>query len=266
MSCCISGSVTSATPTGSEISLGGAPCYLSTPPGSNPPPSSSILLLPDVFGFASPNARVIADTLAARCGVCVYIPELMAGDSLPHTLEPALIGPGAGAGVLARLSSGLSFVSSLPTFISWMARHGDSVTLPRMSSFLAALRAERGVTRLCVTGYCWGGRHAILLGAAAMPAGLKVCGLVPVHPSSVSATEMAAAQGVPARYILAGKDAIAPSAAVVAAAAPSATARTWAGMAHGFAIRGNEGDAAVSAARAEAIQDAAEFIVKVLSE
>lgn len=216
-------------------------------------------------GYDNPNARLLADQYAA-CGWTTYVPDLMAGDSLPVAYEEVLAKDNSD-GVLARVAKGVRFVASVPSLIAWMTRHGDAVTQPRAGAFLAGLRGERGVTRVGVLGYCWGGHAALVLAAAG-----KVDAVAPVHPSSSALAATLATMRVPSLWALGGDDAVSPSEATVRAAlarAPqpardSADVVTYPGCSHGFALRGNLADAVVSAARTDVVNRTSVFFAKWL--
>jgi hypothetical protein len=80
MSCpaCFTGSLDSGTPTGKEITVGGVPTYLASPPeGSSTAPSHAILIITDIFGWKVSNlSHLNANSLsiALRIDVLAFSP------------------------------------------------------------------------------------------------------------------------------------------------------------------------------------------------
>ena len=161
----------------------------------------------------------------------------------------------------------LSLCGHVPTFISWIRRHGDAVSLPIIHKFCDALRSpEFGITRLGVQGYCWGGRYALILAAsghadaflAAHPSGIKV-------PAEVEPVQR------PGCFILAKGDAAFGDAAVrrtrailEAKAGLQFDFKEYDGVFHGFAVRGRTTIPAVAAARKDALEHGVAFFRSIL--
>ncbi len=83
MSCpdCFSGHVHDGHPAGKEIEIHGLKAYVTEPPEGTPV-KGLIVIVPDAFGWAMPNVRLVADVYAKRCGCRVYVPEFMDGKAL----------------------------------------------------------------------------------------------------------------------------------------------------------------------------------------
>lgn len=77
MSCpdCISGSSLPGSPKGTEES--GA--YFAKGSGQEEAKDKAVVVLTDIFGIATPNPKIIADTIADRTGFDVWVPDLFDG-------------------------------------------------------------------------------------------------------------------------------------------------------------------------------------------
>jgi len=268
----VAGVLDPGQPTGAIIKLEGAcDCYVAFAPDC--PRNAACVLLTDVFGWALPNVRLLADKLAAR-GVTTYVPDLHNGDSLAHDAIP--IEPPSS--LLARLGQGLTLLGSLPSIIPWLRRHGDSAALPRLGAALRALKAQAGVERIVPCGFCWGGRYAILLGGGAAGGLLSVPGdelprvtaFVAAHPSSVAVPHDLTAIQLPGLFLCAETDGMFPKAAVALARRETARVgggggvEVYPGTAHGFVVRGGAAVPAIVAARDAAVGAMAAFCASQL--
>lgn len=142
-----------------------------------------------------------------------------------------------------------------------LAKHSDELTLEQLTKVSASLRAELGVQKLAVLGFCWGGRHAALLGAGAA-GGCDVA--IIAHPSRVSAAEISHIQK-PVLLLAAETDSAFPEASVAtveAAVAGREDVRVmrFPGTEHGFAVRGDSGNDVTKAAMAEAAKAVVEWL------
>lgn len=130
---CFKGCKHEGTPEGKMEDIGGIDCYVATPEGDYPK-DAVVLYLSDVFGLSLVNNKLNADDFA-RHGLRCVAPNLFQ-DALPgDAFEP-----------------GKTF-----DFQTWFARNGIDYSEPRVRKVLAALKAE-GVTKIGVTGYCYGAR------------------------------------------------------------------------------------------------------------
>jgi hypothetical protein len=87
MSCadCFSGHVHAGAPTGSETTLAGLPTYVSRPPEGREI-KGVVMFIPDMFGWAFVNNRLLSDAYAEKGGFVVYLPDLMGGESLSFSI------------------------------------------------------------------------------------------------------------------------------------------------------------------------------------
>jgi hypothetical protein len=89
---CVSGFELPGTPTGKEVLIGGRTAYVASAPASaavNAPATSAnaIVLLTDIFGLPGGNNQLIADELAEKLSMDVYVPDVYDGEPF-RVLEP----------------------------------------------------------------------------------------------------------------------------------------------------------------------------------
>ncbi|KAJ7220604.1 alpha/beta-hydrolase [Mycena pura] len=245
--CCFNGAAHLGQSTGSIEQIDGVATYVTHKP-DNAPSDAAILFLPDVFGITLLNNQLLADELAARCGVQVFIPDYLNGDPRPGSIENP---PPASFNVNA-----------------WKAAHTDAQTRPPLNAVIRALNA-RGFSRLAATGYCFGGRYTIdlalenVIEAAAIthPSQLKV----PLDFEALLATSTVPllinscetdphfppeAQAVTDELLGAGKY------------QPGYKRTFWEGCSHGFATKGDLSDPKVKAGKEGALSATVGWLVE----
>ncbi|KAI3401491.1 hypothetical protein diail_10925 [Diaporthe ilicicola] len=165
MSCpdCFSGSEHDGTPKGKMIKLHGLDTYVSEPPEGRPA-KGIIVIIPDAFGIDFVNNKILADTYAAKGDYKVYLPDFMLGHSCPVWLLDTV------AGILKPgnyLSKPYHVFWAMYGFIPWILRNRPGKSFPIVKKFFEELRSsEAGSTPLGTAGFCWGGKHAVLLADA----------------------------------------------------------------------------------------------------
>ena len=141
-------------------------------------------------------------------------------------------------------------VRNVPYIIYWVWKHRTATTLPIVNRVCDALHEPSyGIKKLAAQGFCFGGRYSILLAVAG-----RVDAFLAVHPSTPEPADLERIQR-PGCFILAVNDFAFPPGKVAAARAQlEAKTRSvglrfewkeYAGVNHGFAIRGNERDPTV---------------------
>ncbi|KAK1235641.1 hypothetical protein PQX77_001126 [Marasmius sp. AFHP31] len=206
-------------PRGNLMEVAGVNTYVSLPCGEQKPKDEAIVLLTDVFGLPLVNNKLLADNFAAK-GYAVFVPDYLNGDPAP---------------------------ADDPNFnlTEWLARHGPEQTLPPTRAVLGALR-EKGVKKIGVTGYCFGGVYTTLLSQANEVAVMS-------HPSLFTIPDdvetLAANSTVPVEIHSADLDTIlTPELAkevddIFAGYSAGYRRFAYAGVGHGFAVRPeNAGD------------------------
>ncbi|KAF2009055.1 alpha/beta-hydrolase [Aaosphaeria arxii CBS 175.79] len=171
MSCpdCFRGSanIHSGTPTGQDTTIHNLKCYIATPP--NPSPSTStILFLPDAFGYEFINNRILADAYAAQTGFRVLIPDVIPGGACSTSVMldmDHLDDPVKWWDVPRQLARAWAVVKLIFNFAPFLIRASPYKTYPAMLEFARKLKAESkaGGGKLGVCGFCWGGLPSTLL-------------------------------------------------------------------------------------------------------
>jgi dienelactone hydrolase len=258
---CVTGYTDSGTPSGSEILLDGTiKSYLAKPPTET---DKVIMIITDVFGMTLVNIRLIADHIASK-GFKVYIPDFHSGESLePEVWSPVLLGnPDADA--CTKTWNGARFFVSIPSFCLWLGRHGDAPTIPIVDRAIDAIIAL-GAKKIGVEGYCWGGRYSALLGASD-----KVDAVLVAHPSFISVPNDILAIKKPALFICAEHDPtfskgnVDTTRKILAEKSPDNVVKVYTKVKHGFAVRGDEKDPIVCAARNDVLETSVNFFLKHL--
>jgi len=227
---------TDAVPQGKNVTINGVLTYVSLPKGGFDP-TTALVMLTDVFGLPSPDNLLLADQWAAA-GFATFAPDYLNGDALPM-----------GGNITA-----------------WEVNHGEAQTTPPLLAVISALKA-RGVKRLAVSGYCFGGlyttrliqNNTIAVGTMAHPASLNV-------PTDF---ELVKAQShVPIEINNAELDTgFTPALALVTDGVlgdgqypPGYFRRQFDGVGHGFAVRANASDPVQVAAKQGAFDTSLAFI------
>jgi len=117
------------TPTGEVKVINDVSIYHAYPTGKSN--DLAIVLFTDIFGYALPQTRLIADSFA-RGGYLVLIPDYFRGDPIPQNM------------------TGFDMNA-------WFARHPTTSTQPIVDSTIKYARDTLKVRKLGVVGYCWGG-------------------------------------------------------------------------------------------------------------
>ncbi|KAI0505215.1 dienelactone hydrolase family protein [Xylaria bambusicola] len=209
MSCpaCFSGAVHEGTPTGTVTKLHGLDVYVAEPASGNKP-KGIIVLIPDMFGWDFVNIRLMADHFAKKRDYRVYLPDFMDGHGAPVSMIDSM------QVLLAPKTWYDTF--SKPFHALTVARHGvpamffnrPGKTFPVVKSFMESLRRnEAAHLPVGVTGYCWGGKHVVLLaegfsidGKPLVDAGFTA------HPSLLTIPDEIEKITVPVSFALGDKD------------------------------------------------------------
>ncbi|KAI1170102.1 dienelactone hydrolase family protein [Nemania sp. FL0916] len=209
MSCpeCFTGGVHDGTPTGTVTKLHDLDVYIAEPASGNPP-KGVIVLIPDIFGWAFVNIRLMADGFAKKKDYRVYVPDFMKGNAAPVSVISTMqkvMAPKSWSETLAKPYHAISLVGSAAPAI-FLNRPGK--TFPVVKAFMESLRQnEAAQLPVGATGYCWGGKHVVLLAE-----GLKVDGKPLIdagftaHPSFLTLFEDIEKITVPVSFALGEKD------------------------------------------------------------
>jgi len=179
--CCVSGTVTAETPTGTVSTVHDLPTYITRPEGA---PKGLVIFLPDAFGWDFVNCRVLADKIA-KGGFLVYLPDFMNGPGvnpqIMETMEKFL----APSGLLYKVSvKPFLMLRALPSMLLWLPKNSGPKVSPKINTFIAACRSdpETKDMKIGATGYCWGGFFAVELTHGPTP---LVDAAFTAHPSNL---------------------------------------------------------------------------------
>lgn len=167
--CCKIGFKWNGTPTGKETKLGGLDCYVAGSGSTD----SGVLVIADIFGWTLPNARLLADSIAAETRSTVYMPDYFHGE----VIDPDMMSDPAKRAKF-----------DLPAML---ARHSKDIRYPEISANATELKAKHKT--LTALGYCYGAWAVLKLGNKSKP--LIDAGMI-AHPSLVEKAEIDAL-GVP---------------------------------------------------------------------
>jgi len=150
--------------------------------------------LTNAFGLAGNNHQLIADEIAKRLSVDVYVPDLFQG-AAPFPAEKMLRytpeEPGTPMPFIAKLWFWWVVLTNFSSALKARAGALDGT----VNGFFTALKAEKTYEKIGAIGYCLGGGAAIRLAATEW-----IDSVVIAHPSSHSAAEVQAIR-VPAAWI-----------------------------------------------------------------
>lgn len=211
---------------GEVVTVDGVQIYQSFPPKTKDDDcnnktitNKAVLFVTDFYGIASPNNKLVADSLALA-GYQVIMPDLFNGDPVSTALAegPAL------------------------DLAAWRERHPTFAIDRIVESTIKYVRGKLGVSRLGAVGYCLGGKHVPRAMALANSTGIDV-GFI-AHPANLTAPEIRAIAG-PISIAAGELDALfnvtGRRAAEDILTSRNATYQTnlYSGAPHGFAVRAN---------------------------
>jgi len=265
-SCCVTGHLHKGSPKGTiELSLHGVNMYVARPPALKDAASTTqhaaIVILTDVFGWATPNIRLIADTLAEQSGIIVYVPDFFQGDPVPLEMFPAF----ERHGVLGKVKDNMDVVAFMLKLGPWTLKHKESVVLPLMDAVLGDLRSN-GVTKIGAIGYCWGGKYSVLLGGREF---YGIQAAVQCHPSMLK-KEVVAKLRVPSLWNCAEEDPMftpklrKQSEEILKKNRIPHEFIDYPGTLHGFAVRGDVKDEKLKMAVDRTITESSKFFRTIL--
>ncbi|OBZ72821.1 Protein AIM2 [Grifola frondosa] len=158
---CVSGSVHTGTPTGTEITL----ASLSTYAVGDESSKRIIVMGADIFGWKFINTRLLADEYAAR-GFRVLVPDFFDGAHLCYELPEWTLSANDPANETATLFQ--RFIArpiSLFILAPFVLRHTQPNQTAKLTAVAAHLREAYPDAKIGYVGFCWGGRYALTLNA-----------------------------------------------------------------------------------------------------
>lgn len=171
--CCVTGFQWDGTTSGRISKIGDVDTYIA---GDNP--DSAVLIVPDLFGWAFANIRLLADHYAKEANVTVYVPDFFQGDSLPLDL----------------MLEGKYDEVDLAGFLA-PERNGREAREDLVLRVAKQLR-EKHSTSLGAVGFCYGAWACFCLGSSEHRPAPLVDYIAVGHPSMVTKEDINAL-GVP---------------------------------------------------------------------
>ncbi|GAA5900713.1 hypothetical protein JCM5296_004876 [Sporobolomyces johnsonii] len=153
-----------------------------------------IVLATDIYGLGIPNPKLLADKLAAELGWTVYVPDLFEGEYIDTSkLQPQLELMDESLykkSLFSKITSILSILYGLVRYvgIGYLKKHSLSRALTLSEQVCSFLRTEKGVKKIGMVGYCFGGSLVCLLATREGPIDVGVC----AHPGQVKAGDFKA--------------------------------------------------------------------------
>ncbi|CCG80722.1 Dienelactone hydrolase family protein [Taphrina deformans PYCC 5710] len=175
--CCTTGTLHKGTTTGKVETVAGLPTYV-----VGEKSDKVVVMVSDVFGWELTNTRLLADDYAKH-GFYVLLPDFFFGDSLDAKVERMLSPPESAPprGFFQAISQTFTAASKGGP---WLFNHRDAVSKPIIDKFFTALRQDLPTAKIGAVGFCWGGRHVVLLTHA--DSSVQVDCVVACHPSMLS--------------------------------------------------------------------------------
>lgn len=265
---CCSGSVDQGQPTGHEEAIGGLTCYVAHPP-THLHPHRVVLICTDIFGFRSPNIRLIGDQFAKALNCRCIIPDAFKGTEPPISLMSSvegLLGSKHRSSWWFRLKCLFHLLACMIPFL-WHNTY--AVNRKRYQAVMKALKEDQGVTQMGVQGYCWGGRFAVRFAQQTDAVDVASC----AHPAQLRLPEDLELLKRPVCFVLSEEDrelGVKERAGMlkILETKKEREGYTYAlkmfeGTVHGFAVRGQDDDPEVRVKRQEAFRMACEFMSSV---
>jgi len=156
--CCVTGHLHEGTPTGTVEKIVDLDVYVTKPEGGSK--AKTILFISDIFGWDTPNARLLADEYA-KAGFYVYVPDFFKGDSISHDLLNTIAPREPHNRTTLQVTA--DNAQTMATFGPWSMRQREAVVKPLMEEFIKYLRTDPMTGKIGAIGFCWGGRYALVL-------------------------------------------------------------------------------------------------------
>ncbi|TKA72346.1 hypothetical protein B0A55_06766 [Friedmanniomyces simplex] len=155
--CCATGSLHSGEAKGRLEKVHGLECYIADAPSGNP--DGIIVIIPDAFGIALANNKILADEYAKKANAQVFLPDFMNGFVLPGEVMVSLKAMSATGfwNQLYKVGHVLHLLRWLPLALYNL---GDGKTRPRLFPWFQALKEnEAKDLPVGTAGFCWGAKY-----------------------------------------------------------------------------------------------------------
>eukprot|EP00475_Leptophrys_vorax_P031244 TRINITY_DN4728_c0_g1_i2.p1 TRINITY_DN4728_c0_g1~~TRINITY_DN4728_c0_g1_i2.p1 ORF type:complete len:274 (-),score=73.74 TRINITY_DN4728_c0_g1_i2:855-1676(-) len=264
--CCFAGKIATGTPKGSVGQLGSRPAYIARPRQTT---TRAVVIATDVFGYALPNVRLIADSFAEAGFFCV-VPDIFGSTHAPFFMLEAILGillPSAKATIWDKIWSVVQGIFTIPFIIRFLIynRH-PSKHFHVYEKVIRELRKSHGIEHVGIVGYCYGGAPCFNF---AQKQGL-IDAFATAH-TTVKVPDTIAPLIQPGLFICADKDRSFPEKEVKSAEEFVKTKtekyvfKFYPGTYHGFAIRGHDDNGVIQSAKEDAFKQMVEFFSEHLN-
>lgn len=200
----------------------------------------AIIYFYDAFGLALKNNKILADTIAEKTGLVVYVPDLFKGGGIAEdglAFLPQSVKEVAAQSLLQKATAGLKIAPLAPFFL----KHRHATKYDDLDAFLVTLKAEKKLNKLGATGYCYGGKLSLLYNTRGLIDVSVAC-----HPSMVNIKQDVAGLKGPTFFACTEYDPIFPESmrkqaeealTKRGAEAPPFEIKTWENTVHGSFTR-----------------------------
>ncbi|KAL4946649.1 hypothetical protein BDV06DRAFT_218117 [Aspergillus oleicola] len=166
MSCpdCFTGHIHSGTPKGHVTTLHGLETYVSEPDVPANEVKGIVVIIPDAFGWEFVNNRLLADHYADLGGFRVYLPDFMKGTAAPVWTIDTIRAVERTKTLWDWICKPYHIASLLYGAGPFIIQNRPAKSYPIVESFFSAIRhSSMGSLPLGAAGFCWGGKHTVLL-------------------------------------------------------------------------------------------------------
>lgn len=146
-------------PKGTIETLHTLPTYIARPTSQ---PKGIIIIIPDAFGLPFPNNKHLADTYATH-GYLAYLPDVMKGRHAPHWMVyqfPKVLATKTWWDIIKKP---YDVAWAIYGFVPFLIQNRWGQAMPIVKSYFEAVREANPSLPIAASGFCWGGRHAIVL-------------------------------------------------------------------------------------------------------
>jgi dienelactone hydrolase len=267
---CCGGSIDEGIPLGNVEEISGIKCYISQKPESNFNEDVLIIISTDVFGYTLPNTRLLADKFSKEMSSLCVVPDLFDGTEPPANLMDSIE-------VITEPTHSIfkkiyAIGRMLWYFPAFLYNNPKTKCISRLETVIKEYRDNRGIKKVAMQGYCFGGGLSISMGQK--PYFIDV--FCAAHPAGFDVPTTIANLIKPGAFILTpDKDMQLkhPQCDMIADLLkkrdePVGTfphlVKIYRNIHHGFAVRGDEKNPEVNAARVEAFNLAVTFFKQIL--
>ncbi|KAJ3346655.1 hypothetical protein HDU83_002815 [Entophlyctis luteolus] len=261
---CCAGTIDEGDPTGAVETVAGHSAYIATPPPGAPAAHAAVIMATDVFGYTLNNTRLMADRFAAQGYLCI-VPDLFKGTEVPSDLMDSIS--------LLNMSTSTIFEKAyavlrlLYYFPPFILRNSPKAGCQIIESVVTDIKANRGLSKVALVGYCWGGNIGIQLAKqqglfdvifSAHPGGAKIPQDIDEIKTPIYFALAEVDMQIKAKEVELIKESLSKNTGL------ASEVEYFEGVEHGFAIRGSVKDGHVNAQKDKAFDHAVAFFKRIL--